>query len=68
MSKEVIHAEKAPKPGPYSQAIKYGNLIFVSGQTSEDPITNQAVHDSVAAQTRRIFQNIQNIPVAAGQT
>jgi 2-iminobutanoate/2-iminopropanoate deaminase len=67
MSKEVIHTEKAPKPGPYSQAIKYGTLIFVSGQTSEDPITNQVVHDLVAAQTRRILQNIQNILVAAGQ-
>ena len=66
MKKEVIYTEKAPKPGPYSQAIKYGNLIFVSGQTSEDPITNEVIHDSVAAQTRRILQNIETILVTAG--
>ncbi len=43
MQKEVIHTDKAPEPGPYSQAIKYGDLIFVSGQTSEDPVTNKPV-------------------------
>jgi 2-iminobutanoate/2-iminopropanoate deaminase len=51
MKKEVIYTEKAPEPGPYSQAIRYGNLIFVAGQTSEDPITNEVIHDSVAEQT-----------------
>jgi 2-iminobutanoate/2-iminopropanoate deaminase len=40
MEKEIIYTENAPEPGPYSQAVKYGNLIFVAGQTSEDPKTN----------------------------
>jgi 2-iminobutanoate/2-iminopropanoate deaminase len=66
MKKEVIYTDKAPDPGPYSQAIKYGNLIFVAGQTSEDPITNEAIHDSVAEQTERILSNIKTILEAAG--
>lgn len=66
MKKEVIYTDKAPQPGPYSQAIKYGNLIFVAGQTSEDPMTNEAIHDSVAGQTERILDNIKTILEAAG--
>lgn len=66
MRKEVIYTDKAPEPGPYSQAIKHGNLIFVAGQTSEDPITNEVIHDSVAAQTKRILNNIKTILETAG--
>jgi len=66
MKKEVVYTDKAPEPGPYSQAIKYGDLIFVAGQTSEDPITNEAVHDSVTAQTERILSNIKTILESAG--
>ena len=66
MQKEVIYTDKAPQPGPYSQAIKYGNLIFVAGQTSEDPVTNQVIHDSIERQTERILNNIKNILEAAG--
>jgi 2-iminobutanoate/2-iminopropanoate deaminase len=66
MRKEVIYTDKAPEPGPYSQAIKYGNLIFVAGQTSEDPITNEVIHGSVAAQTERILNNIKTILETAG--
>ncbi len=66
MKKEVIYTDKAPQPGPYSQAIKYGNLIFVAGQTSEDPMTNEVIHDSVAGQTERILDNIKTILEAAG--
>jgi 2-iminobutanoate/2-iminopropanoate deaminase len=66
MLKEIIHTQNAPKPGFYSQAVKYGNLIFVSGQTSEDPVTNQPVHDSVGEQTSRILNNIKSILEAVG--
>ncbi len=66
MRKEIIYTDKAPEPGPYSQAVKYGNLIFVAGQTSEDPITNEIIHDSVAEQTERILNNIKAILEAAG--
>ncbi len=68
MKKQIIYTENAPDPGPYSQAVQYGNLIFVSGQTSEDPLTNKPVHDSVASQTRRILNNIQTILLAAGSS
>lgn len=68
MGKEVVYTEKAPDPGPYSQAIKYGKLVFVAGQTSEDPVTNQPVHGSVAEQTDRILTNIGIILEAAGST
>ncbi len=68
MQKEVIYTDKAPQPGPYSQAIKYGNLIFVAGQTSEDPATNQVIHDSIARQTERILNNIKIILDAAGSS
>jgi 2-iminobutanoate/2-iminopropanoate deaminase len=66
MEKEIVYTESAPEPGPYSQAVKYGNLIFVAGQTSEDPVTNKPVHDSVTQQTRRILDNIKTILEAAG--
>ena len=68
MEKEVVYTEKAPDPGPYSQAIKYGNLVFVAGQTSEDPVTNKPVHGSVAEQTERILTNIGIILEAAGSS
>jgi 2-iminobutanoate/2-iminopropanoate deaminase len=66
MPKEVIYTPDAPEPGPYSQAVKCGDLLFLSGQTSEDPATGRAVHDSVASQTRRILNNIKVILEAAG--
>ena len=66
MQKEVIYTDKAPQPGPYSQAIKFGNLIFVAGQTSEDPSTNLVIHDGIARQTKRILNNIKSILEAAG--
>ena len=68
MQKEVIFTENAPAPGAYSQAIKYGDLVFVAGQTSEDPKTGKSVHDSVGEQTTRILTNIQAILEAAGTT
>lgn len=68
MKKETIYTDKAPEPGPYSQAVKFGNLVFVSGQTSEDPETSESVHDSVAQQTERILKNISTILEAAGSS
>jgi 2-iminobutanoate/2-iminopropanoate deaminase len=66
MEKEVIYTDKAPTPGPYSQAVRLGNLIFVAGQTAEDPKTNKPVHGTVAEQTRLILSNIDAILKAAG--
>ena len=62
MKKEVIQTCKAPKAlGPYSNVVKYGDLLFISGMASEDPQTGQVVHGSVALQTEYIMKNIKAI-------
>ncbi|MGB9486104.1 MAG: RidA family protein [Terriglobia bacterium] len=67
MSKNVISTSKAPAAlGPYSQAIRWGDLIFVSGQIPIDPATSQVVGDDVAAQTERVLKNLAAILEAAG--
>jgi 2-iminobutanoate/2-iminopropanoate deaminase len=67
VSKDVISTSKAPAAlGPYSQAIRWGDLIFVSGQIPIDPATGQVVGDDVAAQTERVLKNLAAILEAAG--
>jgi 2-iminobutanoate/2-iminopropanoate deaminase len=67
VSKDVISTPKAPAAlGPYSQAIRWGDLIFVSGQIPIDPATSQVVGDDVAAQTERVLKNLAAILEAAG--
>jgi 2-iminobutanoate/2-iminopropanoate deaminase len=63
----VIATELAPKAiGPYSQAIRTSELVFVAGQTPIDPAVGQVVDGDVSAQTRRVLQNIAAILEAAG--
>ncbi|AAL80792.1 deaminase [Pyrococcus furiosus DSM 3638] len=65
--KEVIFAENAPKPiGPYSQAIKAGNFLFIAGQIPIDPKTGEIVKGDIKAQTRQVLENIKAILEAAG--
>jgi len=66
MKKEIIFTENAPKPGNYSQAIKFGNLIFVSGQTADDISTGKPIYGSVTEQTEHILNNIKSILEEAG--
>jgi 2-iminobutanoate/2-iminopropanoate deaminase len=68
MNKQVISTSLAPSAiGPYSQAIRVGNLLFVSGQIPIDPVTGQLIQDkAVQAQTRRVLQNLIAIVSAAG--
>lgn len=66
--KEIIYTKNAPKPGHYSQAVRYGNLLFLSGQVSEDPATGEVIKDSVANQTRRILDNLKAVLEAAGSS
>ena len=68
MEKKIVYTQKAPEPGPYSQAVKYGNLVFVSGQTSDDPVTHEPIKDSIASQTERILIHIRAILEAAGSS
>ncbi len=64
---EVIHTDKAPTPlAAYSQAIKIGNILYVSGQVAIDPETNKVVGNTIAEQTERVIKNILEIVKAAG--
>lgn len=59
MNKEAIQTSRAPAAvGPYSQAIKCGNLVFLSGQIGIDPETGKLVEGGVEIQARQIFKNI----------
>src|SRR5215813_10287351 len=68
MNKDVISTSQAPSAiGPYSQAIRSGNLLFVSGQIPIDPSTGNVIDDkSIQGQTRRVLQNLMAIVEAAG--
>ena len=64
-----IHSEDAPAAiGPYSQAIRAGDLLFCSGQLGLDPRTGKLVSDDVAEQARRVMQNLQAVLAAADAT
>ncbi|MQA80578.1 MAG: deaminase [Streptosporangiales bacterium] len=68
-SKTVVFTEKAGIPlGPFSQAVKAGDFIFVSGTVPVDPATGQVVPKDLATQTRRVFDNIRIVLDAAGAT
>ena len=65
--REAISAPDAPAAiGPYSQAIKAGNLLFLSGQIPLDPQTGNLVEGDIDDQTRQVFRNIAAILKAAG--
>ena len=65
--RQAVSTPSAPAAiGPYSQAIKAGNLLFLSGQVPIDPATGQLVADDIAQQTRRVFENLGAILEAAG--
>ena len=67
MVKEVISTTKAPGAiGPYSQGIKFGNLLFVSGQTPLNPETGKIAEGDVQSQARQCLENIKAILEAAG--
>jgi len=65
--REAVSSPNAPAAiGPYSQAIKAGNLLFLSGQIPLDPATGQLVSGGIEPQTRQVFANIGAILEAAG--
>ena len=65
--RQAVATEDAPKAiGPYSQAIRAGSLLFVSGQIPLDPATGGLVEGDIAAQTHRVFANLRAILEAAG--
>ena len=64
---EAIHSDAAPAAiGPYSQAIRAGNTVWLSGQIPLDPATMAIVSGGIGAQTRQVFENITAVAAAAG--
>src|SRR5579864_562016 len=67
--KHAVSGANAPKAiGPYSQAVRTGHLLFLSGQIPLDPATGQMVEGDVAAQTRRVMDNLAAVLGGAGLT
>ncbi|GAB6157157.1 RidA family protein [Desulfotomaculum varum] len=67
MNKTIICTDKAPAAiGPYSQAVRAGNLLFISGQIPIDPATGNVVSGDIQDQTRQCIKNLQAICEAAG--
>lgn len=65
--KEVVHTDNAPAAvGPYSQAVKIGNLLFTAGQIPLDPETMKVVEGDVTAQTEQVMKNMEAVLTAAG--
>jgi len=65
--KEIIHADNAPQAvGPYSQAVKAGDFLFISGQIGIDPATGTMVEGGVTGQATRVLENLRAIVEAAG--
>lgn len=69
MTKQIISTSEAPAAiGTYSQAVRVGNTIWVSGQIPLDPRTKEMVTGGVEAEIRRVFDNLKAIVTAAGAT
>ena len=67
MTKEIISTKSAPQAiGPYSQAVKAGNLMFISGQIPLDPKTGDLVSQSIEDQAKQVLENVKSICEAAG--
>ena len=67
MSRETIHTDKAPAAvGTYSQAMRVGDLVFISGQIPFVPVTMEVVEGDFAARARQVFENLKTIAEAAG--
>jgi len=76
MPKQIITSSSAPTTGftpgatvsPLAQAIRFGNMLFVSGQGSLDPITGTVVEGDIVVQTKQTLDNLMSVLAAAGAT
>jgi len=67
MTKQIIQTSNAPAPiGPYNQAVKSGNLLFVSGQVALKPGTNDLANTDIIEETHQVLQNLKAILAEAG--
>jgi 2-iminobutanoate/2-iminopropanoate deaminase len=69
MDKEIIHTDLAPAAvGPYSQAVRVGDMIYTAGQIAIDPAKGKLIEGDVAAQTRQVMENLQAVLAATGSS
>jgi 2-iminobutanoate/2-iminopropanoate deaminase len=67
--RESVQTDSAPKAiGPYSQAIRAGNLVFASGQIPIDPESGQVIEGGISEQTERVLNNLKAVLEAAGSS
>jgi 2-iminobutanoate/2-iminopropanoate deaminase len=64
----ITSTETAPPVGPFSQAIRAGDFVFLSGQVAQNPATGKLISGDVSSQTEQVFQNLQAVLRAAGKT
>ena len=69
MSKEIIFSSDAPAPlGPYSQAVKTGNTLYLSGQIALDPVTGELINENITEETHAVMKNMDAVLRAGGFT
>ena len=69
MNRTIIHTDKAPPAiGTYSQAVRAGDTVYLSGQIPLDPVTKELVTGGIEAEIRRVFENLEAVARAAGGT
>jgi reactive intermediate/imine deaminase len=67
MPRQPIHTDQAPAAlGPYSQAVRHGDLVFLSGQVGLDPASGKLVTGGIEEQARQVFRNLRAVCQAAG--
>jgi len=67
MEKKIVFSDKAPAAiGPYSQAIKSGNMLFTSGQIPLDPHSGEVVQGGIRAQTKQALENLKEVLITGG--
>jgi len=67
MTREIIHTDRAPKAiGTYSQAVRAGNTVYLSGQIPLDPTTMELVTGDIEKEIRQVFENLKAVSEAAG--
>lgn len=67
MSRQIVHTDKAPAAiGPYSQAVRVGDTVYLSGQIPLDPATGLVIEGDIEAQAHRAFSNLKAVCEAAG--
>ena len=67
MSRQTIHTSNAPQAiGPYSQAVRAGDTVYLSGQIPLDPATMQLVSGDIEAEIHQVFKNLKAVAAAAG--